>query len=422
MNPAAETSPRGPLATALTWLCRLLVGAAFIVGGWAKSIDPYGTVYKMLEYVHAWGLHSMPHEPVVMAAVVLGATELTIGICVLFGVLRHSSAVAASAVMCFMLPLTVYIAVANPVSDCGCFGDLLIISNTATLVKNIVIAACCVWLLLRNNCCNGVFLRPVQWIVVTATVIYALVLAAVGYNVQPVVDFRPYPTGSAMCMQDSDDTIRLIYSKDGREAVFASDELPDSTWTFVGVDEETYVADEAAFPVFDEDGMETEVFQPEGSQLIFVVPDPGDHFLTRSRFANELADYASSMGVETAAIVGTGSAGLREWSLLTAPVFDVYSADDTDLKTLVRGDIAAVYLRDGSIVWKRNLASLDNDFVEKATSGVNALDTLDVPDDGTLAAVISGSYLAVLGVLAIATAAVRLIRRRKASNTCSPHK
>ena len=85
---AAETTPRGPLSTALTWLCRIIVGGAFALGGWSKSIDPYGTMYKMLEYLNAWGFHSMPHEPVVMAAVALGALELTIGVCVLTGTAR----------------------------------------------------------------------------------------------------------------------------------------------------------------------------------------------------------------------------------------------------------------------------------------------------------------------------------------------
>ena len=92
-----------------------------MLGGWAKSVDPYGTLYKMLEYFSAWGLHAIPREPVVMAAVALGALELTVGVCVLFGVLRRSSAIAAFLIMCAMLPLTAYIAIADPVSDCGCF-------------------------------------------------------------------------------------------------------------------------------------------------------------------------------------------------------------------------------------------------------------------------------------------------------------
>lgn len=344
---------------AVTWLCRIVAGAAFITGGWAKSIDPYGTLYKMLEYFHAWGLHDVPHEPVVIGAVFLGTLEFTVGICLLTGVLRHSAVVAASAIMAFMLPLTVYIAVADPVADCGCFGDLLVISNTATLLKNIVLAACCVWLLFRNNDCRSLYRRGVQWMVVLASMVYTLVLAVAGYNVQPLVDFRDYPLGTDMS------------------------------------------ADGGAIAAFDEDDEEVELFEPEGRQLIFAVPQPGEHFLTRSRYANELARYASLHGISTAAIVGTSARGLHEWKLLAAPVFDVYSADDTDIKALVRGDIAAVFLRDGHIVWKRNLASLDTDLADSAKGRDDALDSIDPSDDGRLARRISAAWLAVLLLLAV---------------------
>ncbi|MDE6286283.1 MAG: DoxX family membrane protein [Muribaculaceae bacterium] len=396
----------------ITWLCRIAVGAAFILGGWAKCVDPYGTLYKMLEYIHAWGLYSMPREPVVMAAVTLGITELTIGVCCISGVLRHSAAVAATALMCFMLPLTAYIALANPVSDCGCFGDLLILSNTATFVKNIVLTAACVWLLLRNNCCHGLFLRQLQWLPLVATVVYGLTLAAIGYTVQPLVDFRPYPVGTLLAGGDDEEITKLDYEKNGVTRSFDINELPDSTWTYLGP-AEAGAEDDAAIAVFDSDGEEAEIFEPEGKQLIFVVPDPGEHFLTRARFANELARYASLHGVESAAIVGTTTAGIREWSLLAAPEFDVYSADDTDLKTLVRGDIAAVYLHDGKIVWKRNLASLDTDIADNADASVNKLDSLDVPDDGTLASVITAVYVVVLMLGIVITATARIMRRRR---------
>jgi len=396
---------------AVTWLCRVVVGAAFILGGWAKSVDPYGTLYKMLEYLGAWGLHTVPHEPVVMAAVALGAFELTVGICVLTGTLRHSSVIAASAMMCAMLPLTAYIAAADPVSDCGCFGELLIISNTATLIKNIVLAACCVWLLIYNNRSHGIFHRSAQWLVVTATIIYALTLAAIGYNVQPVVDFRPYPLGTLMADNASNDEIlSLVYEKNGERRIFPEDELPDSTWTYVGLAEEP-AAEPSPFPVFNSDGEETDIFESSGMQLIFVVPDPGEHFLTRSRFANELAGYARRQGASVAAIVGTSTAGLREWVLLAAPEFDVYTADDTELKTLVRGNIAAVYLRDGAIVWKRNLASLDAELVEKALPESNALESISIPDDGRLARIISGIYITILLLLAAGTLVLNIRRK-----------
>ncbi|MDE6453396.1 MAG: hypothetical protein K2L27_04255 [Muribaculaceae bacterium] len=415
MRPSESSNSRkssARTAQAVTWLCRVVVGAAFIAGGWAKCIDPYGTMYKMLEYLAAMGVHAMPHEVVIMAAVSLGALEFGVGVCVLCGVLRHSAAVAASAVMCFMLPLTAYILIADPVADCGCFGDMLVVSNTATFLKNIVLSAACVWLLLRGNNCAGVFGRDLQWVVLLSTLVYALTLAAAGYNVQPLVDFRDYPLGTYMAgSSDGEDMLGLIYRKDGVEKVFQENDIPDSTWTYVGLYGDEPAA-EGAFAVFDTAGEEVTVFEPEGDRLVFVVPDPGEHFLTRSRYTNELAGYAATYGVDAAVIVGTSPEGLREWALLAAPDFAAYCADDTDLKTLVRGDIAAVYIRDGRILWKRNLASLDTELLDKATPGHNVLADVDRIDDGRAIRLLSGIYLGLLLVLAAATGVVRFVRRR----------
>lgn len=409
---ATATAYKRIVTPSLTWLCRTIVGGAFMLGGWAKSVDPYGTLYKMLEYFSAWGLHAIPREPVVMAAVALGALELTVGVCVLFGVLRRSSAIAAFLIMCAMLPLTAYIAIADPVSDCGCFGDILIVSNTATFLKNIAISACCVWLLLHNSRCRGVFHHSIQWLVVTSTVLYALILSAVGYNVQPVADFRPYPLGTSMCPAETNETISLIYEKNGQQRTFSEYELPDSTWTYIGLAEDTK-EETAPFAVFDTEGDEADLFECEGTQLIFVVPDPGEHFLTRSRFANELAAYARRHDTSTAAIIGTSTAGLHEWQLLAAPEFDVYSADDTDLKTLVRGDIAAVYLSDGKIVWKRNLASIDAELPETKNDCDDALENIEAADDGSMNALISGSYIAVLLTASLVAPLRRIMRKRQ---------
>ena len=408
---AAKAAERPSWRIVVTWLCRLIVGTAFIIGGWAKSVDPYGTLYKLLEYFAAWGMHDIPHEPVVMGAVALGALEFTIGACVITGVLRHSSAIAATVVMCFMLPLTAYIAIADPVSDCGCFGDLIILDNTTTFLKNVVLAYACVWLLRRNASCGSPFHASVQWAVVASSVIYALALAAVGYNVQPVADFRPYPLGTSM-YADAGDDITLIYEKDGTRREFAVDELPDSTWTYISPAGSAAEDAGPGFPVFGEDGEETDIFEAEGDLLVFVVPDPGELFLTRSRFANDLADYAAIHGATAVAIVGTSTAGLQEWKLLAAPHFEAYTAEDTDLKTLVRGDMGAVYLRDGIIQWKRNLASLDADLTECAPENTNALENISRPDDGRLATAMTLAYLGVLALLALGSFVIG-VRRRK---------
>ena len=147
----------------LLWLCRIIAGGAFVVSGWSKSIDPWGFIYKIEDYLAVWQINE-PRELILCGAVALSTVEFLTGVCLLCGMLRRTAAWTATAIMAFMLPLSVYIAVANPVSDCGCFGDFWVISNTATLVKNIIISAALATMLFIGNRRAACLFRPaIQW-------------------------------------------------------------------------------------------------------------------------------------------------------------------------------------------------------------------------------------------------------------------
>ncbi|MDE7475120.1 MAG: DoxX family membrane protein, partial [Duncaniella sp.] len=141
---------------ALVWLCRLLVGGTFVLSGFVKSIDPWGSFYKIAEYIDVWGL-DIPSSFEVLGAFALGGFEFVAGFLVMFGCYRRAGVWLLLLMMAFLLPLTLYIVVADPVADCGCFGDFIILSNTATFVKNIVLTLLLVYLALFNTRVGGLF-------------------------------------------------------------------------------------------------------------------------------------------------------------------------------------------------------------------------------------------------------------------------
>ncbi len=51
-----KESTKHNLTMALTWLCRLLVGGTFLFSGFVKAIDPWGTIYKLNDYLAALGI------------------------------------------------------------------------------------------------------------------------------------------------------------------------------------------------------------------------------------------------------------------------------------------------------------------------------------------------------------------------------
>ncbi|MDE6612423.1 MAG: hypothetical protein K2K22_07670, partial [Muribaculaceae bacterium] len=315
----------------------------------------------------------------------------------------------------FMLPLTVYIAVCNPVSDCGCFGDFIVISNTATLIKNIVLVALIIFLIFRNRRVPGVYPAPIQWLVIAASLAYPLLLAMIGFNIQPLVDFRPYKVGTAMfgdSYDDSGDTY-YIYEKDGEQRSFSLAALPDSSWTFVDTAESPSQSVSGAFEIRDSNGNSmNDILASDTPAIYLIIPEPDMSFLSYIHYANAICEQTEDRGIASAALVGSAGDALDEWIGLMQPRFDVYSAEDTSLKQLARGDAALVFIdNDGIIQWKRSLASIHA--VEDMPEDIEAI------DDGRLNIYILSAYLAsmlVIYFLSLSPKILTLFTRHKEKN------
>lgn len=398
------------------WVARVLSGATFILSGWAKTVDPRGFVFKIEEYLQVWGIaDSIPREITVILAVLLALFELTVGVLLFTGSLRRSTPVFGLLLMAFMLPLTLYIAIADPVADCGCFGDLLVISNTATFIKNIVLTGLLVICLLWYKAAGPLYRPDLQWLVITLTCVYGLTVTTLGWQFQPLVDFRPYGVGKSLASDaEAESPIKYVYEKDGQKQTFSLDALPDSTWTFV---EQAFdKTSHAGLTVFDgDDEVTDDLFTPDmqGETLVIVVTEPGIDNLMRSRLANEIYDYARSNGIQMFGLVGLAGEDLEQWKSMATPKYPVYSASDTDLKELVRGTVGLVYLHDGRVQWKRNFATIDPEILSKP----DPMHNLVVVDDGRVALWLSGCYglgmLLLLGISALTKIKIRPVRKKK---------
>ena len=107
-------------------VCRLLLGVVFIFSGTVKAVDPMGGAIKIGDYLTSFGLDKL--QPfTVLISFNLSALEFMLGVCMLLGVYRRYTTFLTLLMMSFMTPLTLYLAIFNPVSDCGCFGDALVI-------------------------------------------------------------------------------------------------------------------------------------------------------------------------------------------------------------------------------------------------------------------------------------------------------
>lgn len=357
------------LMPSVTWLLRIVIGATFVISGLSKMIDVWGFVYKIEQYLNVWGW-DMTRQLVVISAMILSSVEFVAGLMLFTGCYKRTASWGAMAIMAFMLPLSAYIMIANPVDDCGCFGDFWVISNTATFFKNLAITAGLVYLCVYNKRTFGLFHPYLQWIVATVSYVYIMIIGLVGYNLQPLVDFRPYKVGTSLVADDMDrePQFEFVYEKEGVRQMFNVDSLPDSTWSFVdrmAVGDDS-VAIEEPIPIaiydLDDENVADDVISADGKQIILLIPEIEHADISYSFLVNEMYNYVMDNGWDMIGVFASNDkARIAQWIDLSLAQWPVYTAEDTSIKELARGKISVVYLKDGVIEWKRTLSSIPSD-------------------------------------------------------------
>lgn len=366
------------------WILRIIVGGLFIVSGFTKAIDPWGFVFKIEEYFNIWGI-SEPRSVILVIAIILSSYEFLFGFFLSTGCFKRTSPWFLLASMAFMLPLTAYIAIANPVSDCGCFGEFWKLSNIATFIKNILLTVAIVYLCRYNKTVEkSIFAPTLQWIVSIVSFSYILFISLFGYNVQPLIDFRQYPTGTDMYAKttdfNNDDDIIFRYEKNGKTDLFTIDNLPDSTWEFVERIENNSSADnEDAITIYDgNEDVTADVIAEEGDQLLLIIPEPIRADISYTYAINEFSSLVKRSGGSMIGLLATGEKGIDHWIDISMADYPCYTSEDTGLKELARGNMALVYLKDGIIHWKRTLSSFEFDVIEKMGKQNTPLDSFSL--------------------------------------------
>ena len=232
---------REKLVKFLTELSRIILGITFAFSGFVKAVDPLGFTYKIQDYLVSFDLPGL--FPLALpAAVNLVVLEFSLGVFLLLGIYRKPTVRLAAVFMAIFLPLTLWIALKNPVKDCGCFGDALIISNWETFYKNIVLGVCAVVLLRYYPRIMPLFSVGSAWKAGAYTVVFGFAFSVYNVVKLPVFDFRPYHIGANIPENMYIDPAKadvveniFIYSKGGVEQKFTEEDYPlnYSTWTFL---------------------------------------------------------------------------------------------------------------------------------------------------------------------------------------------
>ncbi len=353
-------------------VCRFVVALTFIFSGYVKAIDPLGTQYKLQDYAEAAGLAGcVPDYLTLGASVLLGGAEFCLGVLLLFAIRRRLVAKLLLLFMAVMTPLTLWLAIADPIKDCGCFGDAVVLTNWETFYKNLALLAATVVLARRPLAMPRFISRSNQWIVVNYTILFILVSSSYSLYTLPVFDFRPYHVGADIrkgmeipegAKQPQFETT-FILEKDGQRKEFTLDDYPDSTWTFIDSKtvqtEEGYVPPIHDFSIQAIDGGEDitdSVLSRKGYSFILVAPHLEQADDSNFGEIDGIYEYCRDHGYPFYALTASNDDAIAYWRDITGAEYDFYLTDETTLKTIIRSNPGLLLIKDGTVIgkWSHN--------------------------------------------------------------------
>ncbi|MBR0064295.1 MAG: DoxX family protein [Paludibacteraceae bacterium] len=361
-------------------VARTLLALTFIFSGFVKAVDPLGTVYKIEDYLKAFGGLFTDLLPLAgTAAVCLIAAEWLLGICMLFNIRTNWTAWLSLLFYLVMTPLTLWIALTNPVSDCGCFGDALVLTNWQTFWKNIVLLCLVIVLLVCRKAIPQTFSWWAELVIALLALVSGGVIMGYSYTHLPPLDFRPYKIGNNIpalmeIPEDAEPDVyetTLIYEKDGVQQEFTLENYPkgDSTWTFVDqrsvLVKKGYEAPIHDFEILtmEFDDITYDVLESEEPVTLVTMYDL--HKTDRKQTDKLLRLYADCTlhGEKCYFLTGSGEddiyAFAEEIGMDAETAEQVFcTIDPVTLKTIVRANPGMFVVQNGTVIAKHNLRNM----------------------------------------------------------------
>ncbi len=354
----------------LLWLSRILFGLVFIFSGFVKAIDPLGSAYKFQDYFMAFGTEWLFFSALPMA-IILSTLELVIGIAVLFGIKMRYSAWGGLLFMAFFTPLTLYIAISDPVPDCGCFGDAIIISNWDTFYKNIFILAAAVIIFIYRDKIKPLWSEKGDNILIAGITALTVLLSLYCILYVPIIDFRPWKVGN--------DIRELVIPTPERAEVYLIFENTDT-----GETQEYHSSDYpwndpewmAQWELVDQRRNVITPFQEAEIENFYIEDEFGDdlteYFITKDEFwfmvvahdlhrtngrafdkkITPLAANAAKHGYDLVVLTGSTLDDVDDFRHSHQTPYDFYLSDDIELKTIIRSNPGLLLMKDGVVIAK----------------------------------------------------------------------
>lgn len=345
-------------------VCRLLVGALFIFSSFTKGVDPLGTKYKMLDYLAVYGMTWLNDFALILAILMILA-EFIVGICLITKVFPRLAVLGATLLMMFFTATTLFDALYDLVPDCGCFGTAIKMSNWQTFYKNLVIDAVLIPLIINNKKLENKMSGGTQFAIGCVYALAFLGFEVYNYRHLPVVDFMNWKVGKQLNVETSGDAdIYLIYRNKatGETQEFLSPNYPwnDSVWMseWEFVDQRTEGGSNfLGFSALDESGNDvTESILTTEKLLMFTSHDLADVSEKQWEKVKEVTETAEKQGYIVIWVVANEPEFVEQLREQYDFLYEVYYADELEIKPIVRSNPGLVWLDNGLVKNKWSVA------------------------------------------------------------------
>ena len=362
-------------------IARTLLALTFLFSGFVKAVDPLGTVYKIEDYLKAFGGWFTDLMPLAgIAAVLLILIEWLLGVCMLANVRTKWTSWLSLVFYLVMTPLTLWIALTNPVSDCGCFGDAIVLTNWQTFWKNVVLLSLAICLVICRKAIPQLWKGWVEIIIAFVGASIAGGIMLYSYNHLPPMDFRPYKVGNHIptLMEVPEGApvdeyaITLIYEKDGVEQEFTLENYPkgDDSWTFV--DQKSMLIKKGYEPPIHDfeiltmnfEDITYDILESEAPITLITMYDLDKTNRTQAAKLMDIYQACMDRGEQCYFLTGSGEEQIyafgEEIGMDMETIESTFcTIDPVTLKTIVRANPGMFVVQNGVVMEKHNLRQIN---------------------------------------------------------------
>lgn len=351
-------------------LCRIIVGIVFIYSGFVKGIDPLGSDYKFTDYFNAFGMGWM-NATTLFFSFALSLAEFLIGIALLFNLWVSRMAWGSLLFMFFFTPLTLVSALTNPVSDCGCFGDATLLTNWQTFWKNIILLLLAIMIFVYRKEYKSSLPLVGQFSFLALAGAGMLCLSVYCYRHLPVLDFRPYAVGKniteGMRLPEGTEpdqyevTLKYKNKQTGEVQSFTEENYPwqdTLNWEYES-SSERLVKKGYITPIHDLviehptlGNITEEILEDDNHTILAVTYNLTQSDVQYQPAINRLAEYAQEKGIRFYGLTSSSERDIETYKKRYHVPYEFCTADEIQLKTMIRSNPGVIILREGTILDK----------------------------------------------------------------------